>query len=175
MTAPCSCRERPAGGPEAGGHLREIFHAVVCVRVSGLALGTFFAALEVIPVSRGLAWAAAAVVLYPAAAALSCAVHGRAGPRLGAPPRLGDTGLGLVVAAWLLLGSGDPELQRLALFAAAAAALCCGASLGGGLAVIAAARRTGFLEALRALPRLGREAKRHSWQAAVGAAEGRPR
>ncbi len=78
MTAPCSCRERPAGGPEAGGHLREIFHAVFSVRVSGLA-------------------------------------------------------------------------------------------------VIAAARRTGFPEALRALPRLGREAKRHSWQAAVGAAEGGPR
>ena len=143
------------------------------VRVSALALGTFFGALEGIPVSSGIAWAAAAIVLYPATVALFYTVYRRSGHRLGAPPRLGNAGLGLLVVTWLfLLFSGDPAVQRLALFTAAAAAFSCGASLGGNLAVIATGRRTGFLDALRTMPRLGREAKRHSWLAVVSAARG---
>lgn len=142
------------------------------VRVSALALGTFFAALEGIPVSGGIAWAAAAIVLYPVTVAIFYAAYRRIGHHVGAPPRLGNAGLGLVVVAWLFLFSGDPAVQRLALFTAAAAAFSCGASLGGHLAVIATGRRTGFLDALRAMPRLGREAKRHSWLAAVSAARG---
>ena len=159
--------EVPAGGPEAGEHLCEIFHAGVSLRVSALALGTFFGALEVIPVSSGIAWALVAIVLYPVTVALFYAVYRRIGHRLGVPLRLGDSGLGLVVVAWLFLCAGDPAVQRLALFTAAAAGFSCGASLGGNLAVIATGRRTGFREALRAMPRLGREAKRRSWLAAV--------
>ncbi len=143
------------------------------VRVSALALGTFFAALEGIPVSGGIAWAAAAIVLYPVTVAIFYAAYRRIGHHVGAPPRLGNAGLGLVVVAWLfLLFSGDPAVQKLALFTAAAAAFSCGASLGGNLAVIATGRRTGFLDALRAMFRQAREAKRRSWLAAVSAARG---
>ena len=150
----------------------EVSHSGFSLGVSGLALGTFFGALDCIPASRGTAWAVAVIVLYPVATGLFYIVYRRMGRRLGAPPRLGNAGLGLVFLAWLFLVSGDAVAQELTFPIAAAAVLSCGVSLGGGLAAIATARRSGFREALHSVCRLGREAKRQSWLAATGAAKG---
>ncbi len=162
--------EVPAGGP--GEYFGEIFHAGVSLLVSSVALGTFFGALECIPATPGAAWAVAVIVLYPVITGLFYSVYSRIGQHLGAPPQLGNVGLALIFLAWLFLISGDTAAQGLAFLPAAAAALLCGVSLGSGLAAIAIARRCGFQEALHSVARLGREAKRQSWLAATGAAEG---
>ena len=172
---------RPGPGSETGCEVDhphddapfcEASHSGFSLGVSGLALGTFFGALECIPASRGTAWAVAVIVLYSVATGFSYIVYRRMGRRLGAPPRLGNAGLGLVFLAWLFLVSGDAAARELAFLLAAAAVLSCGVSLGGGLAAIATARRSGFRAALHSVCRLGREAKRQSWLAATGAAKG---
>lgn len=162
----------PAGGAEACKPVGEIFHAGFSLRVSGLALGTFFGALACLPVGRGTAWGVAVVCLYPVTTGLFYFVYRRIGERLGAPLRLGNAGLGLVFLAWLFLCSGDAAAQRLAFLAAAAAAFAGGASLGEGLAVIATGRGTGFRGAFRSMQCLSREARRRCWLGAVSAAKG---
>ncbi len=146
-------------GPEPVG----VYHGGHGMVASAAAVSVAMAAVLLFPPERGVLRAVIVLAGYPFVAGLFYLAYSCWGRWLGAPPRLGEAGLALALAAWFLLFSGDVVLQKMAFWLGQTALLVCGASIGGGLAVVATRRRLSLSQAIRAVMSMGREMASRAW------------
>ena len=155
--------EQGKSAGEAGPEPVGVYHGGHGMIASAAAVSVAMAAVLLFPPERGVLRAVVMLAGYPFVAGLFYLAYGRWGRWLGAPPRLGEAGLALALAAWFLLFSGDVVLQTMAFWLGQTALLVCGVSVGGGLAVVAARRRLSLWQAVRSVMTMDREMASRAW------------